>query len=186
MAKSADRLTCPHCRKEFDARLLGRGPPRGLQVPSLQAVHPARAGRAPRRARSRLDAVLETLRLGKRLEALQRRVLDLPDALARDAEGATDLLEREGLRAEQAVAELDHLPLPLGEGVERALDVFPAERQGGGVERRLGAVVLDEVTELALLLLADRLLERDRELRHAEDLPHLLCRHLQLLRDLLR
>ena len=39
----------------------------------------------------------------------------------------------------------------------------------------------DEVAELGLLFLADRLLERDRELRHAQDLAHLLGRHLELV-----
>ena len=38
---------------------------------------------------------------------------------------------------------------------------------------RLGLLVLDEVAELGLLLLADRLLERDGELGHAQDLAHL-------------
>ena len=56
--------------------------------------------------------------------------------------------------------------------------------QRGGVERRLGRVVLDEVAELGVLLLADRLLERDRVLRHAQDLAHLVGRHLELLGDL--
>jgi len=37
------------------------------------------------------------------LELLQRVVLDLPDPLARDAEGAADLLERARLAAEQPV-----------------------------------------------------------------------------------
>ena len=60
-----------------------------------------------------------------------------------------------------------------------------AELHRGGVEGRLGLLVLHEVAELRLLLLADRLLERDRELGHAQDLPHLLGRHLELDRDLL-
>ena len=50
---------------------------------------------------------------------------------------------------------------------------------------RLGLVVLDEVAELGVLLLADRLLERDRVLGHAQDLAHLVGRHLELLGDLL-
>ena len=56
-------------------------------------------------------------------------------------------------------AELDHLPLPLGKRVERSLDVLAAQPNRGGVERRLGLLVLHEVTELRLLFLADRLLE---------------------------
>ena len=53
-------------------------------------------------------------------------------------------------------------------------------------ERRFGLLVLDEVAELGVLLLADRLLERDRMLRHAQDLADILGRHLELLGDLLR
>src|SRR5205807_10612486 len=95
-----------------------------------------------------LDAVFEALGLGEALELLQRVVLDLADALARHAERAADLLERARLLALQPEAELDHLPLALGQRLERLLDVLPAQRQRGRVERRLGLVVLDEVAEL--------------------------------------
>src|ERR1051325_5630916 len=61
-----------------------------------------------------LDAVLEALSLRQGLELLQRVVLDLTDALARDAECAADLLERARLLAGEPEAELDHLPLALG------------------------------------------------------------------------
>src|SRR5207248_325928 len=99
-------------------------------------------------------------RLGQRLELLQRVVLDLADPLARDAERAADLLERARLLALQAEAELDHLALALRQRVERLLDVLAAQRERGLLVGRLGRLVLDEVAELGLLLLADRLLER--------------------------
>ena len=47
-------------------------------------------------------------------------------------------------------------------------------------------LVAHEVAQLGLLVLADRLLERDRSLRHAQDLPHLVGRHAELARDLRR
>src|SRR5438270_13627458 len=133
-----------------------------------------------------LDAVFEALGLGEALELLQRVVLDLADALARHAERAADLLQRARLLALQPEPQLDHLPLPLRERRERALDAAPPQRQRGRVERRLGLLVLDEVPELGLLLFADRLLERDRQLRHAQDLAHLLGRYLELGGDLVR
>src|SRR5438105_4645511 len=111
-----------------------------------------------------LDAVFQALCFGERLELLQRVVLDLADALARHAERAADFLERARLLALQAEAQLDHLPLPLWERREGVLDVAPPQRERRRVERRLGLLVLHEVAELRLLLLADRLLERDREL----------------------
>src|SRR5947199_3392329 len=89
-------------------------------------------------SRRDLDAVFEALRLGQGLELLQRVVLDLADALARDAERAADLLERARLPAGEAEAELDHLALALGQRVERGLDVLAPERELGRVVRRLG------------------------------------------------
>src|SRR6478735_5266748 len=120
------------------------------------------------------------------LELLQRVVLDLADALARDAERPADLLERLRRAAVQAEAERDDLALAERQRVQRLLDVLPAEAQLRRVERALGRLVLDEVAEARVLLLADRLLEADRELRHAEDLAHLLGRHLELFGDLFR
>src|ERR1051326_6329370 len=136
---------------------------RGLQVPALP---PVRRLRAPRRAgRDRgLDAILEALRLRKRLELLQRVVLDLTDTLARDAERAADLLERARLLAEQAEAQLDDLALPHGERVQRALDVLAPQLHLRRVVRRLGGLVGNEVAERRLFFLADRLLERDGQL----------------------
>src|SRR3954449_4167977 len=119
------------------------------------------------------------------LELLQRVVLDLADALARDAEGAADLLERLRRAALQAEAERDDLPLAERQRMEGLLDVLPAEAELRRVERALGRLVLDEVAEARVLFLADRLLEADRELRHPEDLAYLLRRHLELLGDLL-
>jgi hypothetical protein len=72
---------------------------------------PTRAAPAGRTTSAR---VAEPLRLGQRLELLQRVVLDLADALARDVERAADLLERERARAGEAEAHLDHLALALG------------------------------------------------------------------------
>ena len=54
----------------------------------------------------------------------------------------------------------------------------------GGIERRLGELVLDEVAERGVLLLADRLLERDGQLRHPQDLAHLRRGDVELGGDL--
>src|SRR4051794_1250329 len=50
------------------------------------------------------DRVAQRLRLGQPLELLERVVLDLADALAGDAEGPADLLERARLLAAQPEA----------------------------------------------------------------------------------
>src|SRR3954452_18369952 len=99
------------------------------------------------------------------LELLQRVVLDLADALARDAERPADLLERLRRATVQAEAERDDLALAEGQRVERLLDVLPAEAELRRLERALGRLVLNEVAEARVLLLTDRLLQADRELR---------------------
>src|SRR4051794_40138190 len=146
----------------------------------------ARAGSAAVAWTQVLARVAETLRLGQRLELLQRVVLDLPDPLARDVERAPDLLERPRPSAGEPEAHLDDLALALRQGRQRAMDVLLAEVLRGDLERRLRRLVLDEVAELGLVLLADRLLERDRLLGHAQDVAHLARRALELVRDLLR
>src|SRR3954452_22840312 len=146
----------------------------------------ARAGSAAVAWTQVLARVAETLRLGQRLELLQRVVLDLPDPLARDVERAPDLLERSRPSAGEPEAHLDDLALALRQGRQRAMDVLLAEVLRGDLERRLGRLVLDEVAELGLVLLADRLLERDRLLGHAQDVAHLAGGALELGGDLLR
>src|SRR5436190_868411 len=136
------------------------------------------------RKRSNSGQLPKPLGLGKLLQLLQRVVLDLADALAGDAERAPHLFERQRLVAAQPVAQLDHLALALGKGVQRLLDVLALEPLGRRVERLLRAVVRHEVAQLRLLLVADWLLERDRHLRHPEDVAHLANGDLELLGDL--
>src|SRR3954451_2678607 len=135
--------------------------------------------------RSWLRCVAQPLRLGQRLELLERVVLDLANALAGHVEGAADLLQRPRASAGEAEAHLDDLALALRQGRQGAVDVLLAQVLGGDLEGRLSGLVLDEVAELGLLLLADRLLERDRLLAHAQDVAHLARGALELAGDLL-
>src|SRR4051794_39099215 len=132
--------------------------------------------RAPRGARrhddcpcSRLRDVAELLGLRERLQLLQRLVLDLADALARDVERPPDLIQRAGMLAAQPVAQLEHPALAVREVLERLAQGLLREDLGGALVRRLGPLVGDELAELGLLLVADRLLERYRRLRRALD-----------------
>src|SRR4051794_40463737 len=110
-----------------------------------------------------LRRVAQTLRLGQHLELLERVVLDLADALARDSERAADLLQGARLLAGQPEAHLDHLALALRQRVQSPEHVLLAQVLERRLERRLGRVVLDEVAQLGVLLLADRLLQRHRQ-----------------------
>jgi hypothetical protein len=121
-----------------------------------------------------LGDVAELLGLRERLQLLERLVLDLADPLARHVERAADLVERAGVLAAQAVAQLEDAALAVGEVLQRLAQRLLREDLGGALVRRLGALVGDELAELGLLLVADRLLERDRRLRGALDRVDLL------------
>src|SRR3954451_13590548 len=121
---------------------------------------------APRVA---LGDVAELLGLRERLQLLQRLVLDLADALARDVERPPDLVERARVLAAEPVAELEDAALAVGEVLQRLAQRLLREDLGGALVGRLGALVGDELPELRLLLVADRLLERHRGLCGALD-----------------
>ena len=61
-----------------------------------------------------------------------------------------------------------------------------AQRRVGRLVGQRRVLVGEEVAELRLLLVADRLLERDRRLRGAQDLLHLVEREVDVPRDLER
>src|SRR5437588_7566556 len=85
--------------------------------------------------------VAKLLRLGERLELLERLVLDLADPLARDVERAADLVERPRVLAAEPVAQLEDPALAVGEVLERLAQRLLGEDLGGAVVRRLGTLV---------------------------------------------
>src|SRR4051812_39215742 len=109
--------------------------------------------------------VAQLLCLGEALELLQRLVLDLSDPLARDVERPPDLVERARMLPAEPVPQLEDAALAIGEVLQRFAQRFLGENLGGAFVGRLRTFVSDELTELGLLLVADRLLERDRCLR---------------------
>src|SRR5262249_37106102 len=123
-----------------------------------------------------LGDVSERVRDRERPQLLQALVLDLPDPLARHVERAPDLVQRARLLAAQAVAKLEPPPLAMRERAEDVAQQFLAQRRIGRLVGQRGVFVGKEVAELRLLLVADRFLERDRRLRGAHDLLHLVER----------
>src|SRR4051812_29982127 len=88
--------------------------------------------------------------------------------------------------ATEPVTELEHATLAVGEVLEGLLQRLLGEQLGGALEGGLGALIGDELTELRLLLVADRLLQRDRSLRRALDRVDLLGLDPRHFGDLLR
>src|SRR5829696_2042342 len=161
----------PHSRLPQKLRDRERGEACGGRRQLVVASAPGAAPRAyssrrfadPRRDRRvALSDVAQLLRLGEALQLLQRLVLDLADPLARDVERPPDLVERARVLPAQAVAQLEHAPLAVGEVLQRLAQRLLGEDLRGALVRRRGPLVGDELAELGLLLVADRLLERDR------------------------
>src|SRR3984893_5659515 len=119
------------------------------------------------------------------LELLERLALDLADPLARNVERAPDLLECARVLAADAVAQLEHAALAVGEVLERVAQGLLGEDLHGALVGRLGLFGGDELAELRILLGTDRLLERDRRLRGALDRVDLLGIDAAHLGDLL-
>ena len=69
----------------------------------------------------------------------------------------------------EAVAQLEHAPLAVGEVLERLAQGFVGEDLHGALVGGLSLLVGDQLTELRLPLLTDGRRERDRRLRGAPD-----------------
>src|SRR5205807_4384948 len=76
----------------------------------------------------------------------------------------------------EAVPQLDDLALAVGQGLEHLLDFVLEHLLRGRADRRLDAIVLNEVAEIAVLALADRPVEADRVPADLEDPPRLFNR----------
>ena len=97
---------------------------------------------------------------------------------------AADLVERARLLAVEAVAQLEHAPLAVRERLQDRAKRLVAQRLLGHLVRQRRSLVGEEVPELGLVLVADRLLERDRRLRAPADLVDLLRLQVELDADL--
>ena len=91
-----------------------------------------------------------------------------------------------GSSAGEAVAQLDHLALALGQRVERLAHALLLQVLARFLEGLQDRVVGDEVAELGFVLVADRFLQRDRQLGDAEDVADVGDRPAQLVGDLRR
>jgi hypothetical protein len=132
-----------------------------------------------------LELVCEGLDASEQLgEPGHRLALDLAHTLPRDAELLADRFQR--LRSVvEAEAKLEHAPFPLGELRQGTPHLQPAQRVDGLVLRIRGERIAEEVAELALVLDADALVQRDRCLGRVEGLVDVLGRELRSLGQLL-
>src|SRR5215831_6019952 len=110
--------------------MVGASPPPLERSSPMTSGSPFQSRRAPRSPLP-LRHLSELLAVGERAELLQPLALDLPDPLARDLEGAPDLVERARRPAVQPVPKLEHLTLALRERGQALLERRDAERRIG-------------------------------------------------------
>src|SRR5260370_15646085 len=127
----------------------------------------------PRRhdSRSGLQEAPELLRAGRVPELAQRLGLDLADALAGDREVLADLLEGVLAAVGEAEPEAQHLLFARRQRVEHLVRLLAQRQADDRLHGRDHLLVLYKIAEVAVLLLADRRLERDRLLRDLYHLP---------------
>src|SRR5512144_1449948 len=111
---------------------------------------------------SRLEEAPELLRPRRMPELPERFRLDLTDALPGDREVLPHLLERVLASVREPEAQAEHLLLSRRQRVQHLVRLLPQAQPDHALDRRAHLLVLDEVPEVAVLLLADRGLERDR------------------------
>src|SRR5215472_520267 len=123
----------------------------------------------------------------RRMAELPERLgLDLPDALAGHFEVLTHLFQRVVRLLPDAEPHPEDLLLARGQRGEHFSGLLGQVHVDDRVRGRDQALVLDEVAEVGVLLLADWRLEADGLLRDLQDLADLVQRELHLLGDLLR
>src|SRR5947208_8190963 len=134
--------------------------PKASRLPSADHCGP------PREATWRLPLPLVRVvverRIRKSAQLLQRLVLDLADPLARDVERPPHLLERARFPAVETVTQLEHATLALRQCAQDLVERLPAHRDLCRLVCQRHVVVCEEVAELRLSLVTDRLLERHR------------------------
>src|SRR5271169_2494422 len=118
-------------------------------------------------------------------ELAHRARLDLADALAREVEVLADLLEGARLAAVEAEAQAQDLALALVERREQPADLLGQDRDRGRFEGGLRGAVLDDVTELGVTVLAQRLGQAEGLCAEAKRLDELVLGHLALDAELL-
>src|SRR5471030_270088 len=105
---------------------------------------------------------------------------DLADTLAGDVELLADLFQRMVGRHFDAETHAQYLRLTRGQRIEHVLHDAAHRGVQRGVGRRQRVVVLDEVAEVRIVVVADWRLHRNRLFGDLHDLTDLISRHLHL------
>src|SRR5947209_17513358 len=102
-------------------------------------------------ARRDLDVIAQLLGLAQVLQLLERLMFDLTDALAGDVEDAADLVERARMLVVEAVAQLEHPALAVGDALQSLAHGVVGEGFYRPIITKLRLLVGDQPNELRQL-----------------------------------
>src|SRR5262249_34006242 len=139
-----------------------------------------------RRTCSSFQEAPQFLRARRMAQLAQRLGLDLANALARDGEILADFFERVLAAVGEAEAQPKHLLLARRERVQHLVGLLAQRQADDRIDGGHDLLVLDEVAEMAVFLLADRRLQRDRLLGDLQHFADLVDRNVHLGGDLFR
>jgi hypothetical protein len=122
--------------------------------------------------RKLLEKILEIEGATSMSQQTQSFGLDLPYTLSSDSKSVAHFFERTTATVVmEAKSQLQYLPLALREITQSLPQLFLKQLAGGGLGRRRSVFILNEVSELAIVFLADGHVQRDRLLSGGHDLP---------------
>src|SRR5215470_16747720 len=104
---------------------------------------------------SGLEEAPELLRPRRMTQLAERLGLDLADALPRDGEVLAHFFQRVLAAVREAEAQTEHLLLARRERVQHLVGLLPEREPDHALHGGAHLLVLDEVAEVAVLLLAD-------------------------------
>src|SRR6266567_8932787 len=131
-----------------------------------------------------IQVILELAAAAGMAQLAQGLSFDLANAFAGHMELFAHLFQGTAAAIIQAKAQLQHLALALGQAIEHILHLLFEQLMAGGIRRRQGRVILDEIAEMTIIFLADRRLQAHRFLADLDDLPHFLSSNIHLLSNL--
>ena len=109
-----------------------------------------------------------------RLFQLRKRFpFDLTDAFAGHIEVFSHFLESPCLAVFQPEAQLEHLSFSFRQSGQKFFDLLAEKDAAGGIIRRDGFMVFDEISQMGIFLFTDRRFQRNRVLRDLFDLADL-------------
>src|SRR3984885_12606332 len=136
-------------------RSLATGPPRCARADGIVSLCGWRKNWS-------VQVVAQDLGAGRVAELGHGLGLDLPDPLPGDPVDLADLVQGLGLPVGQAEPHRDHARLTLGQRVQNRVQLLLEQREADRLAGLDGFGVLDQVAELAVAVLAERGVQRNR------------------------